>query len=61
MFGYVPKWKVTGRETPIQEAILRGIEELEKRANGLIIERMVDKREEQQTFVVRSISENHTK
>ncbi len=61
MLGYVPEWKVTGSETPIREVTSKGIEELKKGADGLIIERMVEKREEQQTFTVRSISENHTR
>ncbi len=61
MLGYVPEWKVTGSETPIREVTSEEIEELEKGADGLIIERMVERREEQRTFAVRSISENHTR
>ena len=61
MLGYILEWKVTGRKTPIQEAILKEIEELEKGVNGLIIKKMIDKREEQQTFAVQLISENHTR
>ena len=61
MLGYVPEWKVTGSETPIREVTLREIEELEEGADGLIIEKIVDRREEQRTFAVRSISENHTR
>lgn len=45
MLGYVPKLKVTGRETPIQKATLREIKELEKGTDDLIIEKMVDKRD----------------
>lgn len=44
---------------PVQEATLKKIEELEKRADNLIIKKMVDKREEQQTFAVQLISENY--
>ena len=61
IFRYVPKWKVIGNKTPIQEITLRKIKELEEGADGLIIEKIVDRREEQQIFAVRSISENHTR
>lgn len=47
MLGYIPKWKVIGSKTPIQEATLREIEEFEEKADGLIIEKIVDKRKEQ--------------
>lgn len=46
MLGYIPKWKVTDREMLIREVMLGEIKELVEGANGLIIERMVDKKEE---------------
>ena len=71
MLGYVPEWKVISREmqefipgiTPetIREATLGEVEELEEGPDGLKIERMIDRREEQRILVVRSISENHTR
>lgn len=52
MLGYIPERKVTGREIPIQEATSGAVEELEKGVEGLIIERIVDRREEQRTFAI---------
>lgn len=39
--------------------MLKKIDELKARVNSLIIETMVDKMEEQQTFMVQSILENY--
>lgn len=61
MLKYVPKWKVIDRETFIQETTSGEIEELEEEADGLIIKRMVDKREKQRIFVARLILENYTR
>ena len=52
MLGYIPERKVTGREIPIQEAISGVVKELEKGVDGLIFERIVDRREEQRTFAI---------
>lgn len=46
MFEYVLKWKVIGQETPIQEVISGRIEEYDEGEASLIIERMIDKKEE---------------
>ena len=64
MLGFVPKWRVVYGNTPevvpgpIAEALQRDIDELKE---GLRIERLVDRRDEQRTLAVRSISENHTR
>lgn len=44
----------------IQEATLEGVKELEHKLDGLIIKKIFDRREEQQSSAVRSILENHT-
>lgn len=63
MLGYVPKWKVTNRETQefisgitpesIRKATIREVEELEKGPDSLNIEKMIDRKEKQQTLTVR--------
>lgn len=61
MLRYNPKQKVTNRKT--QEFIHGIISEIIQKATQkqLKIEKIIDKREEQQTFAVQSISENHTR
>ena len=71
MLGFVPKWKVTHRNAQqvapdimyetTQETTPEEIYEIEKGPEGLKIERMIDRRGEQRTLAVQSISENHTR
>ncbi len=74
MFGFVPKWKAKqghAQETRpdirgfSQEAKQGDIEEIEEGPEELLIEKIMDengrKWEEQQAFMVQSLSENHTK
>lgn len=37
------------------------MKELKKRTNGLIIEKIVDKKEEQQIFTIQLVLKNHTR
>lgn len=67
----MPGWKVTHREAQevrsdithgtMTEATPGDAEEVEEGPDGLKIERMINRREEQRTLAVRSISENHTR
>lgn len=71
ILGFVPEWKVThavaqevtpeGAHGLIEEAIQRDGDEMEEGPERLRIEKLVERRDEQQTLAVRSISENHTR
>ena len=71
MLRFVPEWKVTHRNAQqvapdithetTREATPGEIYEIEEGPEGLRIERMIDRRGEQRTLAVRSISENHTR
>ncbi len=43
----------------MREATQGEVYKIEEEPDGLKIEKMIDRREEQRTFAVRSISENH--
>lgn len=62
MLGFEPEWKVMPEAAQgfIEEAVQGDVNEMEEGPEGLRIERLMDKRDERQTLVVRSISENHT-
>lgn len=68
MLGFVPEWKITKtkKDEPemvpgaMEEALQEDFNVMEEGPDGLKIERLVGEREERQTLVVRSISENHT-
>ena len=71
MLGFIPKWKVTHRNVQqvapdimhetTRETTLGEIYEIEEGPKRLKIEKMIDRRGEQRTLAVRSISENHTR
>ncbi len=69
--GFVPEWKITQMSAhevipditneTTREATPGEVYEIEERPVGLILKRIIDGKEEQRTFAVRSISENHTR
>ena len=69
--GFVPEWKITQRSAhevipditneTTREATPREVYGIEERPVGLMLKRIIDGKEEQRTFAVRSISENHTR
>ena len=71
ILGFVPEWKITQKNAhevipditneTTRQATPEEVYEIEEEPEELRIERMIDRKEEQRTFAVGSISENHTR